>query len=218
MQCHVLAAGDVDQHTAGTVDACVFEQRGGNRTLRSFGGPVFAFGNTGSHQRHAHTGHHRSHVGKIEVDFARDGDQVGNTLHRLTQDVIRHVERLCDRCARIDRVQQLVVGDCDDRVDHLLEIFETFVRLRTASATFECEGLRDDGHDKRTHLTGKVGNDRCCTCSRAPAEPGRDKHHVGTAENFDDLFCVFECRGTADFGIAAGTQPACQFGTELQLE
>ena len=54
--------------------------------------PFPAAGNTGAHHRHAHFGHDRAHVGEVDIDQARTGDQVGDALHRAEQHVIGRLE------------------------------------------------------------------------------------------------------------------------------
>jgi hypothetical protein len=60
------------------------------------GGAVLARRAPMPHQRRAGVAHDRAHVGEVEVDEARLGDQVGDALHALAKDVVRHPERLDD--------------------------------------------------------------------------------------------------------------------------
>ena len=53
-----------------------------------------AAGGRGAHHRISHAGHDRLHVGEVAVDDAGNGDDVGDALHRLAQDVVGHAERL----------------------------------------------------------------------------------------------------------------------------
>jgi hypothetical protein len=39
--------------------------------------------NTGPHQRHSHAGHDGLDIGKVDVDLARDRDQIAYALNRL---------------------------------------------------------------------------------------------------------------------------------------
>jgi hypothetical protein len=66
----------------------VFQQRTGNRRFGRLTRPPVADRPTGAHHRHAHFGHHGAHVGEVDVDHARAGDQVGDALHRAQQHVV----------------------------------------------------------------------------------------------------------------------------------
>ena len=69
-QAEVGAAGDREQHAVGAVDAGL-EQRAGDRHLGRGDRAVLAAGRADAHQRRAGVGHHRLHVGEVEVDQAR---------------------------------------------------------------------------------------------------------------------------------------------------
>jgi len=45
-----------------------------------------------AHHRVTHAGHDGLHVGKIAVDDSGDGNDVGDALHRLAQNVICDLE------------------------------------------------------------------------------------------------------------------------------
>ena len=77
-----------------------------------------------AHQRRAGVAHDRAHVGEVEVDEPRDGDQVGDALHALAEDVVGHPERLGHRRPLLDDLQQPVVLDHDQRVDPLAEALD----------------------------------------------------------------------------------------------
>ena len=66
-----MTAGDVEQHTLGALDGGLLEQRRGDRPLRRLDRPIFTLGDTGAHQRHAHTGHDGLDVGEVDVDLTR---------------------------------------------------------------------------------------------------------------------------------------------------
>ena len=70
-----------------------------------------------AHQRGAGVAHDRAHVGEVEVDEAGHGDQVGDPLDALAEDVVGHPERVDDRRLLLDHLEQPVVLDHDQRVD-----------------------------------------------------------------------------------------------------
>ena len=51
----------------------------------------------------------------------------------------------------------------------------------------------------------------------AAAEAGRDEHHVGAVERFDQLVGVFERRLAADVRVGAGAEPLGQLAADLDL-
>ena len=81
-----------------------------------------------AHQRRAGVAHDRAHVGEVEVDEAGHGDQVGDPLDALAQDVVGHPERVDDRRALLDHLEQPVVLDHDQRVDAVAEALDAAAR------------------------------------------------------------------------------------------
>ena len=78
-------------------------------------------GGADAHQRRAGVLHDRAHVGEVEVDQARDRDQVGDALDALAQDVVGLAEGVEDARPPLDDRQQLLVRDHDQRVDLLAQ-------------------------------------------------------------------------------------------------
>ena len=78
------------------------EQRAGDRHLGRGDRAVLAAGRADAHQRRAGVGHHRLHVGEVEVDQARGGDQVGDARDALQQHLVGLLEGVEDatRCGR----------------------------------------------------------------------------------------------------------------------
>ena len=146
----------------------------------------------GAHERHAHAVHDRLHVGEVEVDLAGDGDEVGDALHRLAQDVVGDLERLVERRAALDEVEQPLVRDGDERVDRVAQRADALLGLHAAALPFEAERLRDHGHGQRAELRGQRGDDRRGAGAGAAAHAGGDEDHVGAAERLEDAIGVFE--------------------------
>jgi len=46
----------------------------------------------GAHQRHAHSLHDRFNVREVEIDQARHGNQITDTLDCLTKNVVSHAK------------------------------------------------------------------------------------------------------------------------------
>ena len=90
-----------------------------------------------AHQRRAGVAHDRAHVGEVEVDDAGDGDQVGDPLDALAQDVVGELERLGERRLLLDHLQQSVVLDHDQRVDLVGELVDADLGLLRAPPSLE---------------------------------------------------------------------------------
>ena len=121
------------------------------------------------HQRRAGVAHDRAHVGEVEVDEAGHGDQVGDALHALAQDVVGHPEGVDDRRLLLDDLQQAVVLDHDQRVDLSRRFWmprsACSARLRPSND----ERPRDDADGERVELARDLGDDRArrrCRCRR----------------------------------------------------
>ena len=67
---------------------------------RRLGRAVLAGRGADAHQRRAGVAHDRAHVGEVEVDEPGDGDQVGDALDALAQDVVGHPEGVDDEVWR----------------------------------------------------------------------------------------------------------------------
>ena len=85
-------------------------------------GPVHALGRTDAHERGTGVLHDRAKVGEVEVDEARDRDDLEDALDALAQDAIDDLERVDERFRLGDDVADAVVGDRDERVDRVAEL------------------------------------------------------------------------------------------------
>ena len=85
-----------------------------------------------AHQGRAGVLHDRADVGEVEVDQARDRDQVGDALDALAQDVVGLAEGVEDARAPLDDREQLLVRDHDQRVDLLAQALDAVRGLALA--------------------------------------------------------------------------------------
>src|SRR5260370_21935474 len=92
MQREARAAGNVDQNSLSTLNGIVFEKRAGDGAVRGIHSAVRSGGHSGAHYRVALAMHDGLHVGKVAVDDAGHGDDVGDALHGLTKDVVSDAE------------------------------------------------------------------------------------------------------------------------------
>src|SRR5207244_8377683 len=107
-----------------------------------FHGSIFTGGGAGSHQGHSHSVHDRFDVREIEIDQTGNGDQVRNTLYRLTQNIVGNTERIEQAGPSFESRKQAFVGNRDNRVDAFLQVRESALRLDLPFLAFESERLR----------------------------------------------------------------------------
>src|SRR5215208_311146 len=94
-------------------------------------------------QSGAGLGHDRSDVREVEVDQARERDQVRDALDALAQDVVRHAERLHHRRLLVEHAQEPRVRDDDQSVDLLRQLLNPALGLLAATRSLEAERLGD---------------------------------------------------------------------------
>src|SRR5918997_1495195 len=159
----------------------------------------------------ARLGHDRPDIGEVEVDQARERDQVGDALDALAQHVVRHAERLHHRGRLVQHRQQARVRDHDQRVDLAGELLDPQVGLLAAPRPLEGERLGDDAHRERAHLAGDARDDRRRARAGAAACAGGDEHHVRAAQHGLHLVVVLERREAPELGVRARAEPARGF-------
>ena len=115
---------------------------------------------TDPHECRTGVDHDGSNVGEVGVDQAGCGDEVGDALHTLQEDLVCHLERVEHRrVIRRDR-QQSIVGDDDEGVDLLLEFLNALLGLNRSATTFEGERAGDDTDGERTLALCDLGDHR----------------------------------------------------------
>src|SRR3954451_24783031 len=186
-QADVAAAGDVEQDAGRALDG-LLEQRTRDRLLGRLGRAVLAARLADAHEGRAGVGHDRADVGEVQVDEAGDRDQVRDPLHALAQDVVGLAERLEDRRAALDDVEQLLVRDDDERVDDLAQPRDALVGLAHPLRALEVERLRDDAARERADLVlGDLRDDGRRAGAGAAALARRDEHHVRALQRLLDV-------------------------------
>ena len=160
----------------------------------------------GAHHRLAHLAHHRTDVGEIEVDEAGHDHQVGDAADALLEHLIGHLERFLEGRVRIGDQEQVLVGNDDQRIDMLLQLFDAGIGRLHAAIALEAEGLGDDADSQDAPVTRGLGDNGCGARSGAATHAGGDEAHVRTLKRlFDHLHGLFG--GSASyFGTAARTQ------------
>ena len=214
-QAHVFASSDRDDHPLRTLHRHAVEERVGNRAFGGLKCTAVAFGFAGTHHRLAHFVHHRTHVGKVEVDEARHDHQVGDAPYALLQHFIGKQKCFLESRIRVGDQEEVLVRNDDQRVNMLLEFGNPRVCRAHSPRTFEQEGLGDDPYRQNVHFTGRAGDNRGSACSGAAAHAGCDEAHMRTLQCAFDLLDRFFGGCTSDFGARTCTQTLCDIWTKL---
>ena len=77
---------------------------------------ILTFANANRHQRAAAHLHHLADMGKVDVDQPGLGDQLGDALDALAQNIICQVEGQIEGQVARGNLQQAVIGDGDQRI------------------------------------------------------------------------------------------------------
>jgi hypothetical protein len=125
------------------------------------------------------------------------GDEVRDPLNALAQDIVSELECLHQGHLRRGDFQQAIVGDGDERINVLLELFDALLGALGSQSPLKREGLGDDSHRQHSRLARQARNHGGSAGARAPAHPCRQKDHI----------CVFQERGQLRFGLLGGLPP-----------
>ena len=183
--------------------------------LRGLEGAPIAFGLTRSHHRLPRDRHHRLDVGEVEVDQARQDDQIGDAANGGIEDVVRHLEGVGEGSALVGDAEKVLVGDDDQGVDELLELCEAGFGDARALGTFEGEGQGDHADREDALFARHLGDDRRGAGARAAAQAGGDEDHVVGADPLADLVDRLLGGGTHDLGARPGPEAAGGGDAEL---
>ncbi len=142
---HIGAARDIDECGASALDARL-EQWRGYRCLRSLQGAMIAGGNADSHECATGIGHYGLDIREVHIDQAWDRDNVGYSLHALTQYIVGLSERLHQRRSAFNHTQKAVVGDNNDGVYLVTQRIDTFFGDSGSARALEFERLCYHSH------------------------------------------------------------------------
>ena len=185
----------------------LLEQRRGDRRAGRLDRAIVAARDPDAHERGSGVLHDRADVGEVEVDQARHGDEVGDALHALAQDVVDHAERLRHGRRALDDLEQTVVLDDDERVDALAQRLDPLLGLVGTELALEAEGSRHDADGERADLATDVRDDGCAARARASTFAGRDEDHVRALERFLELVATLLGGGLPDPRVGACAEP-----------
>ena len=176
---------------------------------------VRTLGLAGAHHRLAHLAHHRADVGEVEVDQAGHDHEIGDAAHAHVQHVVGHLEGVGEGRLLVGDLEQVLVGNDDQRVDHLLQLGDALLGRLHAAAALEVERLGDDADGEDALLARRRGDHGRRTGAGAAAHAGGDEHHVGAVEQLQDLGQRFLGGLAADLGPRARAQALGDGDAEL---
>src|SRR5690606_23557686 len=100
-------------------------------------GTICAASGADAHERGAGPLHDGLHIGEVEVDETRGGDEVGDALNTGEEHLVGGGERLDHRDAAVADLQEPVVRHDDEGVYLFFELGDTRLRLTLTAAALE---------------------------------------------------------------------------------
>ena len=191
------------------------QERRLDRVLGGGDGGVLARRLADAHERRSCIAHDGLYVSEVKIDESRHGDEVGNALDALAQDIVGEAERIRDRGLLVDDLQQAVVRNRDDRVDVLLQLLDARLRLLLAQTSFKREGARDDADGQSADLTRTLGDDGRRSRARAAAHAGGHEDHVRALQRLQDVIAALFRRLLTDLGTRSRAKAARKFLADL---
>ena len=179
------------------------DERGAERLLGRLGRPVLALREADAHQRRARSLHDRADVGEVEVDEARERDQVADALDSLAEDVVGDAERVEHRRRAVEHLEEPVVRDHDRGVAGLPQRVHALLGLAATPRALELERQRDDPDRERAQLARDLRDHRRPSRPGAAALARGHEHHVRAAQGVLDLVVALLRRGAADLRLGA---------------
>ena len=210
-----MATGDVDQNTLGATQADFIQQRVGDGLFGGLDGAILAVSLAGPHHRLAHFIHDGAHIGEIKVDQTGANHQVGHALDALVENIIGHAEGFGEGGFFIGQTEQVLVGDDDQRINHLLQRLNALFGLTHAFCALELERLGDNTDGQNAKFAGGLCDDRCGAGSGAAAHASGDKAHMRPRQMINDLFNALFSSSGADRGPRAGAKTFGDFHAKL---
>src|SRR4029077_10648222 len=147
------AAGNVDQDALRALNGIVFEQWAGDGAIGGIDGAAGAGADGGAHHGVALAMHDGFYVSEIAIDDSGDGDDVGDALYGLAQNIVGDAEGVEEAGAALDGFHQAFIGDDDHGVHRADEFLESLLGLEHAALAFESERLGDDGNTQGAKFT-----------------------------------------------------------------
>ncbi len=208
------AADHVEEHALGAFDGDI-EQGTGQGRFGGIDGAVLAGAFTDGHPGGAGILHDGLHIGEVQVNHAGDGNDLGDSLNAVPQDIVGQLEGAVDAC--------LVVAEVSSRSFGIMMSVSTLsIRLPIPSSAIcmrcvpsKAKGLVTTAMVSAPLCFGKLRDDRYRAGAGAAAHAGGHEDHVGSAYHFPELIAGLFGGFHTDMMVAAGAQAARQLRPEL---
>lgn len=115
--------------------------------------------------------HDGGNVCEVQVDEARNGDQLGNVLNCLTQNAVSDLECVLEGDLLLGYILQTLVRDDNEGVYILVQLFDAAQRLLKTLLALECERTGNNADRQGAQLTSDLCNNRSCTGAVPPPMP-----------------------------------------------
>ena len=215
-QAEVGATLEEEQDAVSAVDRGL-QQRGGNGLLGGGQRTPLPRGRADAHEGAAGVLHDGLDVVEVDVDQTRGGDELGDALDTLEENLIGLLEGVDDADAAVGDLQQPVVGDDDKGVDGLAEVLHAVVSLGSAATSLEGKGTGHHADGQRAKLAGDPGDHGGRTGAGATTLTGGDEDHVRAVQGLTDVILVVLSRLATDGGVRSGSEASGQVTADVQL-
>ena len=194
-----------------------FQHRAGNSLFGGVHHAVFALADANAHMGQAARFHNGAHIGKVQIDQVRHGNEVGNALNALAERIVGDAEGLGDAGALGDHRKQPVVGHDHEGIDIRLEALDAGLGVLHALTAFKHEGLGDHADGENAHIAGQFGDDGRRAGAGAAAHAAGDEYEIRALDDVGNLFAAFLGGVLAHVGVCARAQAFGQFVANLHL-
>ena len=216
IEADIVRADNGNDNAVSHVDGGL-EQRAGNCLACSLCSLVLACSGAGADVSEACVLHDGGNVREVQVDEARNGDQLGNVLNCLTQNAVSDLECVLEGDLLLGYILQTLVRDDNEGVYVLVQLFDAAQRLLETLLALECERTGNNADRQDAHIFCDTCNNRSCTCTGTAAHAGGDKYHIGVSESRCDLILALLSSLAADFRICACALTLGQLLADLDL-
>ncbi len=136
---------------------------------------------------HARVLHHRSHIGKVQVDESGILDEVGNGLYRLAQHIIGDLKGVLEGDFLVGGKFEPFIGDDDQGIHLAPQLLDAGLGLLASDDGLQRKGLGHHTHGKEPCLLRDISHDGGRARAGATAHAGGDEHHIRILQSLGDL-------------------------------
>ena len=134
------------------------------------------------------------------------GNQLRYPLHTLAQHIIGNLKGLEQWRPAVDRVEQAVIRDSNERINLPPQLLDRPLGIDTPLLTFKGKRLGGHAHTENTEITRyfcyHVASPRAC----ATTSTNRHEDHICPLKRLTDLVERLTCRGLTYTGVSTSTK------------